>query len=354
MKIKVAMLDRDIHYLNRIVAVLGTKFADKLEISSFTKPEVAFDEIESRHIDVLIAADCFDIECEKLPKQCGFAYFVENHDIETVKGEQAICKYQKPDMIYKQILSIFAECADDITEINTGEAEQCKVISFLSAAGGTGSSTAAAACAVRFAQKGHRVLYLNLEQFGSADVFFQGDGVGNFGDIIYAIKSKKGNLSFKLESTVKQDISGVYFYSATPMALDMAELTSEEVRNMISNIRIYGEYEYIILDMDFSLEKSQIDVLCECSTIVIVADGSPTSNVKLERVITSMRILEEQNDWNLIMKSGILYNRFSSKTSERLVVDGIKEYGGIKRYEGYSVEQLLREMADIAAFDDLA
>ena len=39
MKIKLAILESDVSYLKRIVSVFNTKFADKLEIYSFTDKE---------------------------------------------------------------------------------------------------------------------------------------------------------------------------------------------------------------------------------------------------------------------------------------------------------------------------
>lgn len=353
MKIKLAILEEDKAYLNRLMTVFQTKYADKLEVYSFTSKEAAYETLAANKIDIFLASEGFEIDRKDIPSRCGFAYLTESAGIESLRNEQVINKYQRADLIYKHILGIFSENAAEITGVSMKLGEGSKVLAYVSASGGTGASTMAAACVIRFAKMGKKVLYLNLEQFGSADVFFQGEGSGNFGEIIYAIKSKKGNLSLKLESTVKQDASGVFFYSATPMALDMAELSSEEIRGMITNTRMCGEYEYIILDMDFSLEKPQIDILCECNQVIFVNDGSPASNVKLERVMASMQILDEQNEWNLLMRCNILYNRFSSKTSETVEIPDIRQLGGIKRYEGYGVEQLLQELAKIEVFDGL-
>lgn len=353
MKIKLAILEHDRTYLNRLVTVFNTKYADKLEIYSFTTKDLVYEILEKNKIDVFLADDSFEIDADNIPSRCGFAYLVESADIELLHNEKVIPKFQKAELIYKQILDLFSESSFEIKGSNLQVGEGGKVIAFLSASGGTGSSTSAAACALRFAQLEKKVLYLNMEQFGSADVFFKGEGTGNFGDIIYAIKSKKGNLALKLESMVKQDESGVFFYSSTPMALDMAEITSEEIRSVIASIKACGEYDYIILDMDFSLEKSEIEVLKECHQIVLVNDGSPTSNTKLERVLTSLRILEEQNDWKILIRCSVLYNRFSSKTSEKMEMEDVKELGGIKRFEGYNVEQLIKQLADTQVFDGL-
>ena len=88
----------------------------------------------------------------------------------------------------------------------------CKVLLFTGIEGGTGASSAAAACALYFAQNGKRVLYLNIEKFGSADMFFYGEGQYTMSDIVYNIKSKKSNLSLKLESSVKLIREGYTFF----------------------------------------------------------------------------------------------------------------------------------------------
>ena len=69
MKIKLAILERDQSYLNRIVSVFSTKYSDKFEIYSFTNPEVALSTLDSAKIDVLVANDAFDIDVSKLPKR---------------------------------------------------------------------------------------------------------------------------------------------------------------------------------------------------------------------------------------------------------------------------------------------
>ena len=103
MKIKLALLDNDQNYLNRIVSVFNIRYADKLEIYSFTKIESALSALESTRIDVFVSSVAFDVNTAALPKRCGFAYFVDSADIDSVNNQRAICKYQKADLIYRQI-----------------------------------------------------------------------------------------------------------------------------------------------------------------------------------------------------------------------------------------------------------
>lgn len=101
MKIKLALLDSDQNYLNRIVTAFNIKYADKLEIYSFTKLESAMAALEPSRIDVLVASDTFVVESSALPKRCQLAYFVESADVDSVNDQRAICKFQKADLIYR-------------------------------------------------------------------------------------------------------------------------------------------------------------------------------------------------------------------------------------------------------------
>ncbi|MFG6358234.1 MAG: chromosome partitioning protein ParA [Acetatifactor sp.] len=350
MKIRLAILEKDEVYLKRLESVFNVKYADKLEIYTTTDREFALQSLQDKRIDVFLADETFDIETALLPSNCGFAYLVDTVDIERVRDAAAVCKFQKAETIYRQILGLFSEKTAAVLGTYT-EGEGGKALAFVSAAGGTGSSVAAAACAMYFAQKGKKALYLNLEKFGSADVFFQAEGNAGLGDVIYAVKSRKGNLAMKLESTVKRDASGVFFYSSTRLALDIAELSADETRQIVNTLKTSGGYDYIVLDIDFSMEKDMLKILEECNTIVFVADGSAASNVKLERVVASLHVLEQQTDQKLLPRCGILYNRFSSHTSHKAQVSDLKEFGGINRYEGFDTDGLLQQLKDQQVFE---
>ncbi len=352
MKIRLAILDRDQVYLRRLESVFNVKYADKLETFIFTDREYALGSLREKKIDVFLADETFDVEMTQLPSNCGFAYLVDTTDIEKVKDAAAVCKFQKAETIYRQILGMFSEKTAAVVGAHM-EGEGAKTLAFVSAAGGTGSSVAAAACAMHFAQKGKKALYLNLEKFGSADVFFQAEGNTCLSDVIRAVKSRTGNLAMKLESTVKQDLTGVFFYSSARLALDIAELSAGETQQIVSVLKQSGGYDYIVLDLDFSLETGMLKLLEECDTIIFVADGSAASNVKLERVVTSMNVMEQDQkiDKKLLMRCGILYNRFSSQTSHKASVGEFKEFGGINRFEGFDTGRLLQQLKAQPVFD---
>lgn len=346
MKIKLALLEKDSNYLNRIVNTFNIKYAEKLEIYSFTDERAAYQTLSSTPIDVLIAGEQFDIEVNSLPARCSLAYFVEANNIDTVKDKPAICKFQKADLIYKQILSIYSETASHSTKIRFDE-NVTRTMLFASASGGVGTSTIAAVCAVVIARQSRKVLYLNLERFGDTDSLFKGDGQFTFGDVIYAIKSKKSNLSLKLESAVKLDASGVSFFSSPEIALDIMDLTTEDIRRLLHEIKISGSYDCIILDSDFDFSEKSNLLWNEATDVIMVSDGSDISNLKFERMYKALQILDQQEESNRIEKLSLMYNKFSNKTSKTITGLSVKALGGIPRFEHATTQQVILQVADM-------
>lgn len=352
MKIKLAILEKDTSYLARIVTSLNIKYPDKLEVYSFTDYKTVIDILEESKIDVLIASDTFEVETNKLPKRCGFAYFVDSSDIDSVCGQAAICKFQKIDLIYRQILSLYSENASNISGIRFDE-DNCKVIEFVSVSGGTGGSTMAAACAMSYARKRKKTLYVNLEILGTTNIFFNNEGQFDMSDIIYALKSRKSNITLKLESCVRQNDSGVYYFSRPKVALDMMELETDEVLRLISELKSSCNYDYIIIDMDFGLKKGFIDIYRQAHSVVVVGDGTDVSNAKILSAYQSLEKLEQGMDISILNRMCVIYNKFSNKTGKLVENTGLRMLGGAPRFEHATTKQIAEQLSKMEIFDEL-
>lgn len=352
MRIKLAILEKDKIYLDRIASAFNTKYADKFEIYSFTDLKMVLDTLDSKRIDVFLASDLFDIDVAILPNRCGFAYFVDSADIDTVKDQRAICKFQKVDLIYKQILSIYSEKAGDISGLKIGD-ETAKIIAFCSPCGGVGTSSMAASAAKYFSSKNKKTLYLNFEKLGSSDVFFNGEGQFNMSDVIFALKSKNTNLSLKLESCVKQDVSGVYFYSQSKVALDIYELKAEDIIRLIYKVKLTGSYDYIILDLDFALDAESLNIIRQSHSVVWISDGSENANTKIFRAYESLQIIEENTDSSIINRISLFYNKFSNKTSKSIENLNLKSIGGAPRYEHAATLQVIDQLSKLEVFNKI-
>lgn len=351
MRVKLAILERDIGYLNRLMASFAAKYADKLQIYSFTNYENAISTVISERVEVFLANDSFDIEFDKIPDRCSFAYFVDAPDIEMLNDQRTICKFQKADLIYRQILSVYSEKAGNLTGSKLGE-EGCATVCFASVSGGSGTSSMSAACCMHLAKKGSKVLYLNFEKFGSPDVFFSADGQFDMSDIIFAVKSKKANLSMKLESCVKQDNSGVFFFSQSKVALDMFELNNDDILKLINELKISGSYDCVVIDIPF--DKDTLKIVNSCDSIVVVGDGSDTSNMKIYRAYNALKTMESNDDsLRILSKTSLVYNKFSNKTSKAIDNIELKALNGAPKYEHATTQQVVAQLASLDVFDKI-
>ena len=112
MAIKAAVIEKDSRFLDRLTAVFAKNYADKLEIYPYTDLEVALSTLEFVTPDILIADESIRIAAEDLPAECALAYFVSSVGTDRVDGHRAICKFQRAELIYKQIAGIVSDRGD--------------------------------------------------------------------------------------------------------------------------------------------------------------------------------------------------------------------------------------------------
>ncbi len=351
MKIRLAILENDTNYLQRIVSVFNNKYGSDLEIYSFTDVSPALNCLDEKKIDVFLANESFLIDFSQIPGKCGFAYLVETLDIDKINGKKTICKFQKCELIYKQILSIYSEQIPNIIGISNENVGAIKTIAFTSPAGGTGTSTCAAACAISFASKGLRTLYLNLETYGSADNFFSCDGQFDFSDVIYAIKSYKTNKAMKLQSTVKQDATGVYYYSSVKIPLDMMEMTTEDYISLQNEIQLLGQYDYVVVDLDFPKTRDEYHFLEHCNSVVFVTDGSFDAESKISSAIRGIQVIDAQSEFSIQPRTSLIKNK--ALNINELEQNEIRLLGTFPRYESVASSQLARQLSLSNVFDQL-
>lgn len=337
-------------YLNRVVSVFNNKYSDKLEIYSFSNAQKAIECVNNNRIDVFLVSSQFDFSQQNLSDKCGFAYLVDSPEIETVNGKRTICKFQKAELIYKEILGIFSEYSSATIGLKISETDT-HLIMFISPAGGVGTTTVATACAISIAQKGKKTLMLNLNPFDKTDSYFRAEGQFGFSDVLYAIKSKKSNFALKLESTVKHDDSGVYFYESPKMAMDMLDMRDEELAYLIEELKTVATYQYIVLDVPFAISQRVVDLMKQSEQIVCVTDGTDIGNSKFDRAYEAWRILEDREDNKFLKRMNLIYNKFSNKSGKSTTIAEVGVLGGSTKIEQATPRQIAIHISQLQVFD---
>lgn len=153
-------------------------------------------------------------------------------------------------------------------------------------------------------------------------------------------------MSIKLESAIRTDPSGVDFLHTCKNAYDMSELSDEEAGILLQEIMKSGKYEEIVIDISGDMTERMLMLMEEyADKIVYVADGSRTGNGKFERFCETVRVIEQRRDVEILDKTCLLYNRFSSKNGIQLSEAAIPVIGGMNRVEGLDERTLAGEIS---------
>lgn len=346
MRIKAAILASNIEFMSRLSKIFQQKYPDKIDLAMFTNEDTLYQNLKTSHVDVILFDQSIKIKKDKIPDGVIAGYFSDIPDVEEIEGFPAIYKYQRAETIYKMIAGLYAEGSSDVKlKKSVGDV---KIVLFTSVQGGSGTSTAAAAYALRRAEEKKKVFYLNLEKFGDCGLYFSGEGKLSFSDIIFALKSRKGNLLMKIESVAECDPSGVEYFHSCRNAYDMFELTDEEIRLLIQGISQAGKYEELVIDISGELTERMVMLMKDyAQKIIYVADGGDTAtgNGKFERFCEAARVLEQRQGGDILGKTCLLYNKYNAKLSEPVKTSAVLVLGGINRFEGAGEKELVREAA---------
>ncbi len=360
MKIKLAVYETDRDYLQKLNMSFANKYADQVEIYAFSNEAYALQALTDERIDVFLACEDFEMESGRIPDRCAFAYLTDGFGVGLKRvGEgirsmeyRAIGKYQKTDLIYKEILGLYAE-KGGISQSASGEG-MVRTIMFTSPCGGCGVSTAAAAFAIHKANQGKRVLYLDMETLESTDCLFTADGAFSMTDIIYSLKKNQNlSLDLKLDSCLRKDGHGVNFLAATDVALRMMELTIEEKNDIVNAAVKLGSFDYIIVDIPFSFDEGTRKMLLIADTVIWLGDGTEISNEKILRAYRALQIMEEGQNVRTIDRTMLLYNRFGSRKTQVNLPELAVVDGSIPRLDKATSKETLMWMSEKDVFDKI-
>lgn len=330
MAIKVAVLEQNPRFLDRLTAVFSKNYADKLEVYPFTDLEVATSSLEFVKPDILLLDESLRIPEGALPEDCALAYFVNSVSVDQLEGRRAICRFQRAELIYKQIVGILSD---------QGES---KFIPFTSPVGGAGVSTAAAGFALRLASQGKRVLYLDLDAYACPSVFFRAEGEYSFADVLHTLLHKDKNLTELLLHASRRDARGVSFFCESDRVYP--ELDAEAISRLLRELRVIATFDYIVVDIPFRLLLKQKDLWERASATVLVADDTDSAQRKLRRGYFALR------QEGFASELCLLTNRCEGFPMHAPELSECKDLGQIPVFES---ENRLAAVASLALFDTL-
>ncbi len=338
MRIRLGILSGDLRYINKILEYFNTNYMEQLELFAFSSEEALQSHMKANRLDMLLAEKSQLSSATKLPASVVLAYFSDSPDVEKIDNVPAVCKFQKADLIYKEILGIFAEYGKSIEEYRFRSAEQKISVCFMGVSGGAGASTAAMACGMHFARMGHGSVYIDLERAGTAGAVLHPENAQSLSDALYAVKRGHGNLQLKLESLLQQDPSGLKFYNPFHSVLDAEEMSAEDLETLFKGIQSTQSAEYLIFDLDGGMTEKNRLLMDSCDLVVLVQGAGDVSAQKMTKYLQAFSDLDRSGDADLLIKTAVLYNGFASTQTPPPLAEEVKVLGQVPRFGGTARE----------------
>ena len=234
MSIRVGITDGNREFFERFHAAMNEQYSEEIEVYLFPTLSKALKAVDRFRVRVVLlepeGLSSSDLPTKGLPKTAYFARLADRKQDEKDwqnRPEQdggdpfgdipVLCRFRSVaewhDLIVREASALpgfVDKAAGKGTPggVKPGKKTECKVVLFTSAAGGTGTSTAARAFAECCRRHNRRVLFLDLQTFpdDSAD---PADGLYTLEDVVLSIRGRRYAPDAVLERTLKFDEEGL-------------------------------------------------------------------------------------------------------------------------------------------------
>lgn len=345
MIIRLSILGRNDSYMKRLLDFCRADYADKLELSCFSEIAPFEQSLSRENYDIVLIDETLEYSVPELPEGTAVAWLTDEVYQEK-DGLPAICRYQGMSQFYRELLALYAEHSGHSIRTEALVGEGALVFAVIGSSGGCGASCVAAALAKNLAARKRRVVYINLEPFGDPSLYFQGEGKETFSDLVYALKSNRANLGIRMESIMRQDPCGVYFYAAPENPLERQEMTPEEGKQLILNLQNNAENDAIVVDIPFDFQQITENLLRMASRIIVVAGANTTSHSKLFWMLQSLKAAKETE----LLSRMVLLNNHGGQSPSTIQLPVI---GNLPEYSGGTELQVIQAMANHSLFNEI-
>ena len=325
MNIKIAILDSDINYLERLSGVFQQY--DELSVSVFTKKDTLEQAMEQNTFQIILFHP--DISESQMVFGAGVMPIClcddETKNRKLYPHAAVIQKYQRISNIYKEILKCYAEYADD-NGMDFFQEGSAKAIAVYSPIGGSGKTTIALAVARKLHRMNKRVLFLSTEQFNSSSLHFpvQEEGITRLIEVL----GGNSNFQLTLKGILKENESGLFYIEGFSRLVDYEDVSCEEIETVINKIRQCDVCEFMIIDAGSSLDKITKTVLETADKIVLVQRNSEHADIKMKFFDTQVWV-KEQKERMYVVKNFAEQNKKGYELPQLQAVGVVHNYGNI-------------------------
>lgn len=254
-------------------------------IGSFDDVESFKSRVERRRSDILLVSSRMHEAIKKDAALNNFKTVVllrddMNEDVVEHEGAGNISKYLPADRIITEIINIH-EKEHPTEKMGTGD---CRIIGFYSVAAGSGKTISAISAAYTLAEEGNRVLYLNLEDIPSTELYFKCEKKNGMANVLMSIGKQDRNLFLdKLEENAEKECGGnLYYISPCEYIVDTTYVEADEWEFLFSALRGGNKFYYVVVDFSSKFDDKIMAQLSLCDRIIFLSSSEKLAKLREE------------------------------------------------------------------------
>lgn len=316
--VKIAIVDVNETYLKRLHDYWSKTYGGgAVLVYVFSSWEQLLERVKTEKPDIVLVNNQLEPDLDELPRRTLKIYLLPGKKSGEINGIPALPKNGNADELYAKIMELY-EIHLNIDHVTIPG----QILFFTSPSGGSGTSSCAVGCGKYLASLGKKVLYINLENISAEELMLDGEPGQGMEELFYLCRTNRKNLSLSIDSVIGTDSSGLKYVAHCKNPMELKEMSTEDMKNMISIVTEKGAFDYIIIDRGFSLEQITDELIAIAKKIILVTEMTPMGKRKMEL----LRIFLQEADYRGVQtgnKVRILYNKSRHVESDREILGGV-------------------------------
>ena len=270
-----AVCDKDEAYAAKLVNYINLRGGFPFAARYFSSVERMKTFSMQQKIEVILVSEEYYKEAEEKTKPDKLILLGEK-EIQT--NFEMVWKYQSAASLMKQVLDILSK--EEGIHSHISRKKKLKVIGFYSPVK-RALQTSFALTLGQFLARKARTLYLNLEACSGLEAVTGCGFAKDLSDLLYYLQNGKNGFSFYLYGMTEK-ISDLELLPPMRCQLDLISITTKEWKQLLYEIEVCTEYEYLLLDLSDSIQ-GLYEILRNCDRVYTVAAEDEIAKAKLDQ-----------------------------------------------------------------------
>lgn len=307
---RIIIADPDLNYALKLQAKFFQKMQDSIEVEIISENKIIKNFFKTPQV-----ATCLLINETWMPSN------IERQNIENIftlteqetREATSISRYSSTEEIYNKIRNAIGTDTRALTK------EDCSIILFKSAMGGTGKTVLSLALAEYLAKKYYRVLYVNTQTMQMFQYYMK-DQSPISSDVSMTLQFDKDYFE-KLKKQIRRE--SFFYLPPFAMPLYAYSVNTRIYINFLTNAKKSSDFDYIIVDGDDDMDNNTISIIGLADKVLMISLAGEEYKFATNQLLKKINLKD-----NKVIK---ICNRMNENEPLDSADEGIYEWGRIDK-----------------------